>query len=171
MASNDRPRVLLDSCALLAVINNEPGSERLDGLMELIDQDKAELVESVLVLGEVYKHSDAKDEDERARQSHKLEEIRKLLKSRQVILLDVTSPIVERATEYRQSLGLKLADAVHLATAVLNCCDWIVTLDKDFRNAAELNGLKTYRVDQLRDGSTQLPWDVAIQDQLPGEPG
>ncbi len=171
MANSEVPRVLLDSSALLAVIKNEPGSERLDGLMEMITHDKAQVVESVLVLGEVYKQSDTKDGAERARQDQKLDEIRKLLKSRQVMLLDVTPPIVEKATEFRLSLGLKLADAVHLATAVLNRCDWLVTFDKDFRNANDLTGLRTFRVDHLRVRSTRLPWELAVQDELPGELG
>lgn len=101
MANSDAPRVLLDSCALLAVIKNEPGSERLDGLMAMIDRGKAQLVASVLVLGEVYKRSDDDDEAERARRDHKLEEIRKLLKSREVMLLDVTPPVIEKATDFR----------------------------------------------------------------------
>lgn len=34
--------------------------------------------------------------------------------------------------EYRLAHGMKVPDAVHLATAVLNRCDWLVTLDDDF---------------------------------------
>lgn len=134
MASSEGPRVLLDSSALLAVIKNEPGSERLDGLMDMIAQDKAQLVESVLVLGEVYKLSTAKDDAERSRENAKLDEIRKLLMSRKVLLLDVTSPVVERATELRLAYNLSLPDAVHLATAILNRCAWFVSLDMDFPN-------------------------------------
>lgn len=163
MATSDVRRVLMDSCALLAIIKNEPGAERLDGLMAMIAQGKAQLVESVLVLGEVFKRSEAKDEAERDRQDQMLEEIRKRLKSREVLLLDVTPPVTEKATEFRRDQGLKLADAVHLATAVLNSCDWFVTFDKDFR---KVDDLRIFRIDRLRDGLVPLPWDLPGQDPL-----
>lgn len=163
MATSDIPRVLMDSCALLAIIKNEHGAERLDGLMATIALGKAQLVESVLVLGEVFKRSDANDEAERIRQDQMLEDIRRLLKSREVLLLDVTPPITEKATEFRRDHGLKLADAVHLATAVLNRCDWFVTFDKDFR---KVNDLRIFRIDRLRDSPIPLPWDLPGQDPL-----
>ena len=65
MAKSDKPRILMDSSALLAVIKDEPGADRLDGLLEMIGRGDAELVESVIVLGEVFKQSDAADETER----------------------------------------------------------------------------------------------------------
>lgn len=34
MARTDPPRVLMDACALIAIIKDEPGAERLDGLLE-----------------------------------------------------------------------------------------------------------------------------------------
>ena len=47
----------MDSSALLAVIKDEPGADRLDGLLEMIGRGDAELVESVIVLGAVsYTH-------------------------------------------------------------------------------------------------------------------
>lgn len=163
MATSDIPRVLMDSCALLAIIKNEQGAERLDGLMATIAQGGAQLVESVLVLGEVFKHSDAEDEAERYSQDQRLDEIRRLLKSRDVLLLDVTPPIAEKATDFRRDHGLKLADAVHLATAVMNRCNWFVTFDKDFR---KVNDLRIFRIDRLRDSRVPLPWDLPGQDPL-----
>ena len=163
MATSEIPRVLMDSCALLAIIKDEPGAERLDGLMAMIAQGKAQLVESVLVLGEVFKRSDAKDESERDRQDRMLEEVRDLLKSREVQLLDVTPPITDQATQFRRDHGLKLADAVHLATAVLNRCDWFVTFDRDFLKVGDL---RIFRIDRLRASTVPLPWDLPGQDPL-----
>lgn len=164
VANSEPPRVLLDSCALLALIKNEAGAERLDSLMAMIGQGQAQLVESVLVLGEVYKRSDTGDPAERERQDQKLEEIRRLLKSREVLLLDATAPVGEKATELRLKYNLKLADAVHLATAVLNRCNWFVTFDKDF---AGVTDVRVFRIDRLHGSSDALPWDRATQDPLP----
>lgn len=164
MANGDRPRVLIDSSALLSVIKDEPGAEGLDGLLEMIGRGEAELVESVLILGEVFKQSDAADESERQRQDEKLGNIRRLLESREVLLLDVTPPIVKAATEYRRNRKPKaLPDAIHLATAVLNRCDWLVTFDADF---PEVDGLQTFRRAQLQDPQVRLPWAIAVQESL-----
>ena len=164
MARTDPARVLIDACALIAIIKNEPGAERLDGLMEMIARGDAQLVESVQILGEVYKKSDAEDPATRRHQDEKLKNIRILLESRDVELLDVTLPIVRKATEFRQLHRMKLPDAVHLATAVLNKCDWLVTLDGQF---PEVDGIRTFRLEQLCDTSVGLPWDIAIQEALP----
>lgn len=168
MAKSDKPRVLMDSSALLAVIRDEPGADRLDGLLEMIGRGDAELVESVIVLGEVFKQSDAADETKRQRHNEKLVNIRRLLESRVVLLLDVTPPIVKKATEFRQNKKpKKLPDAIHLATAVLNRCDWLVTFDDDF---PDVDGLRTFRWVQLRDPQVSLPWAIAVQESLFPEP-
>lgn len=164
MATSDKPRVLMDSSALIALIKDEPGAERLDGLMEMIEAGEVELVESVLVLGEVYKRSDASDESERARQDKKLDAIRSLLGSRDVVLQDVTRPIVEKATEYRQRKApKKLPDAIHLATAFYNRCDWLVTLDGDFPG---IDDIQVFNWSHLKDPNSNLPWARLIQDSL-----
>ena len=164
MAKTGRPRVLLDSSALIALIKGEPGAERLDGLMEMVERGDAELVESVIVLGEVYQRSNAADEAERNGHDAKLESIRSLLESRDVLLLDVTPPIVKKATGYRQSKKPgKLPDAIHLATAVLNDCDWLVTFDGDF---PDIDGLRTLRWADMHAADVSLPWDIAVQGSL-----
>lgn len=132
MARTDIPRALLDTSALIAVIKDEPNAEHVDGLLAMLDLGEVQLVESVIILGEVYKPPDHKDLAVRARHSAKLQQIRSLLESREVVLLDVTQPIVRKATEYRRDHGMKLPDAVHLATAALNRCDWLVTFDMGF---------------------------------------
>jgi len=154
----------MDACALIAIIKNEPDAERLDGLMEMLDQGDAHLVESVQILAEVYKKSDADDPAARRHQDAKLENIRARLESCDVELLDVTLPIVRKATEFRQKYGLKLPDATHLATAVLNKCDWLVTFDVQF---PDIDGMRTFRMKHLIDASVGLPWETEIQDALP----
>jgi predicted nucleic acid-binding protein len=164
VARTDPPRVLIDACALIAIIKDETGAERLDGLMDMITRGDAQLVESVNIMGEVYKKSDADDPATRRLQDEKLKNIRARLESRDVELLDVTLPIVRKATEFRQTYGLKLPDATHLATALLNKCDWLVTFDVQF---PDLDGMRTFRMKHLIDTSVGLPWETEIQDALP----
>jgi predicted nucleic acid-binding protein len=136
--------------------------------MEMIARGEAQLVESVQILGEVYRKSDAEDPATRDHQDEKLRNIRVLVGSHDVELLDVTLPVVRKATEFRQFHHLRLPDAVHLATAVLNKCDWLVTLDGQF---PEVDGIRTFGLEHLCDTSVSLPWDIAIQEALPILPG
>lgn len=161
--ASDSPRVLMDTCALLAIIKSEPGTERLLGLLEMLDRDEAQLVESSLILCEVYKKSGAADAKTRQLEDTKLAGILARLKSRDVELLDVTAPIAERAAEYRALYRLRSADAIHLATAVLNKCVWFVTLDTDY---PAIGPLHIYNRQQICDPSVPLPWDVEVQDSL-----
>lgn len=160
MAKTDAKRVLMDSSAIIAWIKGEPAARRIAGLLEMIDRGDADLVESVIVLAEVFKKSNAATQHERVLQDNKLAAIRAKLESRDVLLLDVTVPVARKATEYRATYGLKLPDATHLATAAVNRCDWLVTLDSDF---PELDGLLVFRMKELLDASTVLPWDMEVQ--------
>lgn len=166
MARTEIPRVLLDSSALIAVIKDEPNSEHIDGLLGMLDRKEVELVESVIVLGEVYKPSEHKDASVRERHDTKLRQVRSLLESRDVLLLDVTRPIVQRAMEYRRERRdrvMKLPDAVHLATAALNRCDWLVTFDRDF--PLHIDGLKVVRLDHVNK-PRDLPWQRHVEERL-----
>lgn len=153
------PRVLMDSSALIAYIADEPGADRLGDLMDMIRGGSAQLVVSVLVLAEVYKRSDAKDASERHRYNEKLDDILMRLESRSVVLLDVTPPVAKKATDFRLSHKMKVPDAVHLATALLNRCDWLVSFDRDFPDIA---GLRTFRMDRF-DAKSRLPWNLGTQ--------
>jgi predicted nucleic acid-binding protein len=164
VARTDPRRVYLDACALIAIINDEAGAERLDALLDMITRGDAQLIESVQILGEVYRKSDAEDPNIRRDQDEKLANIRARLESRDVQLLDVTPHIIRMATEFRQRYGLKLPDAVHLATALLNKCDWLVTFDGKF---PDLDGMRTFRMKHLIDSSVGLPWETEIQEALP----
>lgn len=163
MARTDQPRVLIDACAFIAIIRGEDRGQRLLSLMDMIDKKDAQLVESVQILAEVYKKSSATRLDQRALEDQKLDSIRARLVSRDVELFDVTLPIAMRATEYRQAYGMKLADAVHLATAVLNRCDWFVTFDGGF---PDIQGLRTFRLKHMQDRSVSLPWEAPVQGEL-----
>jgi len=42
MATSSRPRVLLDACALIAIIKDEPVASRVDGLLAMLDRNGLE---------------------------------------------------------------------------------------------------------------------------------
>ena len=129
----------------------------------MIDDDEAMLVESVIVLGEVFKISESAGVSDSAERERKLEAIRSLIQSRKVLLQDVSLPIINKATEYRLSQKMRLPDAIHLATAVLNRCDWLVTLDRDFKHEY---GIQIFRLEDIRNNSSKLPWESGTQYEL-----
>lgn len=162
MAKTSPKRVLLDSSAIIAWIQNDPRAARIAGLMDMLERGDAQLVESVIVLAEVYKRSVHPDEVERHRQDALLNTIRAKLESPDVVLLDVTPPVARKATELRMSHRMKLADATHLATALLNRCDWFVTLDSDF---PRLDSLQVFNMSRIA-SADGLPWDLPVQGDL-----
>ncbi len=161
MAKIEQARIaMLDTSVLLAWIKGEPECDRVADLLDFIDRGQARLVESTIILAEVYKRPTDKD-----KWGPKMDMVLAKLRSREVTLLDVTRPVVERAAEYRMVHKLKTPDAVHLATAVLNRCDWLVTLDQDF--PAEVEGVRVFNLRRTTP-STPLPWVVPLQDDLFG---
>ncbi|MDO5066443.1 MAG: PIN domain-containing protein [Propionibacteriaceae bacterium] len=152
----------LDSSVLIAWIKGEPLAERLRPLFTLIDQGEIQLIESVIVLAEVFKRSTASIEEERSTQDAKLELILNKLQSPEVFLADVTPAIARKVADLRAEHGLKLPDATHLATAVLNKCDWFVTLDADF---PELDKPQVLCLTPSN-SSTPLPWEDSSEEAL-----
>ena len=50
--------------------------------------------------------------------------------SAEIALLDITEPVLEKATELRAALRVKTPDALHLATAILSGASAFITGDK-----------------------------------------
>lgn len=155
-------RVLLDSSALIAVVSGEPGAEQLSGLLDMLDRGEAQLVASVLTLSEVYRRSS--DGNARRRDSYnaRLDQVRARLEAPATELLDVTLPVARKATELRGTYRLATVDAVHVATAILNRCDWIVSFDRKFPSLPQLQLFDMARVHS----GVSLPWVRPIQDVL-----
>lgn len=129
----------------------------------MLDRKEVQLVESVVIFAEVYKQSENKNPAVRDVHDEKLKDIRLLLESQEVHLLDVTRPVIRQATEYRRDYRMKVPDAVHLATAVLNRCDWLVTYDGDF--PAHFDGLKVVRLDHVSE-TRELLWRHHVEERL-----
>ncbi len=52
---------------------------------------------------------------------------------------DITSSVIERATDLRARLNLKTPDAIHVATAIELQADVILTGDRDFTRCTDVN--------------------------------
>lgn len=61
---------------------------------------------------------------------------RLLLSGTQGVAVDpVTDAILEEAVSLRAFFGMKLADSIHIASAIISGCDCLVTADKGFLRA------------------------------------
>ena len=56
----------------------------------------------------------------------------------EVLLKEVDAAVIERATEFRATFGLKASDAIHAATAILAGVSEFWTADRDFLRCPEL---------------------------------
>ena len=134
MMSNP-PLSYLDACAVLAYLNNQPGrAEHLEALFEEAERGNVRLVTSTITLAEVayvQETHPAADVDADTL-------IDNLLLDRRIItFVECTEDIARRARRYvRPAAGrakrLKLADAIHLSSAVAAGVDSFLTYDSDF---------------------------------------
>jgi predicted nucleic acid-binding protein len=53
-------------------------------------------------------------------------------------LVDLSPEVIERATDLRAKYGFKTPDALHLATAILENVDVVLTGDRDLEKCAEV---------------------------------
>jgi predicted nucleic acid-binding protein len=69
-----------------------------------------------------------------------------LLWSGAVTLLPITRDILIRTADLRKMAQLKLPDAIHLVSAILNDCKFLVTGDADFKKLP--TGMKRVKPDE-----------------------
>lgn len=62
-----------------------------------------------------------------------------LTNSRELTLLPISRSVLESAARLRAEYGLKTPDAIHLTTALLAGCDFVVTNDSAWRKVAGIN--------------------------------
>ncbi len=56
----------------------------------------------------------------------------------EVVLLDLDSAVIEKATELRAGLNVKTPDALHLASAILTGADVFLTGDRGLQRCSEI---------------------------------
>jgi predicted nucleic acid-binding protein len=57
----------------------------------------------------------------------------------ELLVFDIDTAVVDRATEVRAQYGFRTPDAIHLATALLLDCDTFLTGDDKLRRCREIN--------------------------------
>lgn len=67
------------------------------------------------------------------------EEYRELIFDKKILVKKVDREVLEKSAEIKNNYNLKLPDAIHAATAILNGCDVIYTNDKDFKKVENIN--------------------------------
>jgi len=138
-------RVLLDSSCLIGMIKGDEDVACLASLMLAVQRHRVTLVESAAILTEVRPRHASDVSPEKRKQ------IRLLLQSADVDLIDVTSDVADRAGCLCAEHGLKTWDGIHLATAIKGKVDVLFTGDDDFGKDREIDGVwvcKPYNIDE-----------------------
>lgn len=58
--------------------------------------------------------------------------------SRELVIAELTAEVVERATELRVKYNFKVPDALHVATAIHECADVVLTGDAGFLRCTDV---------------------------------
>lgn len=126
-------RFVLDSYAVLALVEDEPGAETV---AEIVASERAELYMSVVSLGEVY-YIVARKQGERAAE----EVVRGVTQEESLTLAEVTWPRAREAARIKAEGGLSYADAFVLGLA-RELGAPVVTGDPEIRDAARGLGVE-----------------------------
>jgi predicted nucleic acid-binding protein len=118
--------IYLDSCALIAVFQTEPGSEPIADVLIRAAKDQVKVFASTIILVEVrgQRKGQADEEIDRKTLDH--------LRSPSFIYVEASQRVAMRARRYCGQYGLKPMDAIHLASAVEAEAQVMWTLDKGF---------------------------------------
>jgi PIN domain nuclease of toxin-antitoxin system len=104
---------VLDACAVIALLKEEAGFEKVRDLVHTADIGEAETVMSIVNLLEVYYGFAGADGFELA-----TDKVNKIYNSSIQILDTISRPVLGIATRLKSAYPLSLADAVGLATAI-----------------------------------------------------
>jgi predicted nucleic acid-binding protein len=129
------PRIYLDTNIFIyAVEGFDRFEEEINSLFSAVDRGKVEAITSELTLAEALVKP-FREGNERYQQIY-----REALQDRASFhLVSVTRPLLVESARLRASTGLRLPDAIHLATAREAGCSTLVTNDDDFEGAPEMN--------------------------------
>ena len=122
---SEMPSYVLDSFAMLAFLENEPGAERVISLLEEAGQGKCRIVMSLINLGEVLYIT------ERERGLPKAQEVLAAVEQLPVQVLPADSEAVFAAAHVKAHCRLSFADAF-AAAAAQRCAGVLITGDPEF---------------------------------------
>ena len=127
----NRPVYLLDSFALLAYLNAEPGGRRVQDVLTLAKDHKCHLVMSLINLGEVLYIT------ERSRGLPAAQSVQALVESLPLELLEASRDLILEAAHIKASRALSYADSLAAASAIRENAV-ILTGDPEFKTVADL---------------------------------
>ncbi len=126
-----KPTYLLDSFALLAYLNNEPGGGRVQEVLALAKSHKCRLVMSLINLGEVLYIT------ERTRGLPAAQTVQALVESLPLELLEASRDLILDAAHIKASHTLSYADAFAVALAMRESAI-ILTGDPEYHAVEDL---------------------------------
>lgn len=127
----NRPVYLLDSFALLAYLNDEPGGTRVLDVLTLAKGRKCRLVMSLINLGEVLYIT------ERNRGLPAAQTVQALVESLPLELLEANRDLILDAAHIKAQHALSYADAFAVASAVRENAI-VLTSDPEFKTVEDL---------------------------------
>ena len=122
---------LLDSFALLAYLNDEPGGSRVQEILILGKSNKCRLVMSLINLGKVLYIT------ERTRGLPAAQTVQALVESLPLELLDASRDLILDAAHIKASHALSYADAFAVASAIRESAT-ILTGDPEYQSVEDL---------------------------------
>jgi ribonuclease VapC len=127
----NKPVYLLDSFALLAFLNDEPGGVRVQEVLALAKDHKCRLVMSLINLGEVLYIA------ERNRGLPAAQSVQALAESLPLELLEASRDLILDAAHIKAHHALSYADALAVASAIREHAT-ILTGDPEYQTVEEL---------------------------------
>jgi ribonuclease VapC len=127
----DKPAYLLDSFALLAYLNDEPGGERVQEVLALAKTHKCRLVMSLINMGEVLYIT------ERTRGLPSAQTVQALVESLPLELLEASGELILEAAHIKANHALSYADAFAVASAIREGAT-ILTGDPEYKTVQEI---------------------------------
>lgn len=125
-------RISLDTSIFIYALegnNNFPLSQEL---FRLIPKSKATVYASVIVITEMMNKI-----YEVGAQNRVTDYLNFIHGNGLISIVNVDRPIALKSAQMRAKYGLKPPDAIHLATAIENNCEYFITTDNDFSNDTE----------------------------------
>ena len=127
----NKPTYLLDSYALMAYLNDEPGGRRVQEVLALAKSHKCHLMMSLINLGEVLYIT------ERRRGLPPAQAVQALLESLPLELLEASRDLILDAAHIKASHALSYADAFAVASAMRENAI-ILTGDPEYQEVDDL---------------------------------
>jgi predicted nucleic acid-binding protein len=128
---NVSSRYVLDSYALIAYFNDEPGAEIVRKVLLSAKQDRTELFISVINVGEIYYTVS------RERGNNKAEEALSIIDQLPVEIIDADRYLTIRAARLKSSHSIAYADCFATALAIVKDAA-VITGDPEFKKLGEL---------------------------------